>query len=68
MNNQDTRQLSPTELKIIKLLKYENRLQFSYDDDIDQNTIDMLHSFIELKDHIEELYGDVYPHTLGLKD
>lgn len=55
------------ETLIVRLLKMENRLQFSMDEEWDYHTSDFLASFVELKESIENEYGDSFPYLLGLR-
>lgn len=65
------KQQSIFETFINRLQKMEARLQYCYDEDWDeyitcQFILDFLQAYVDLKEAIEEEYGDCFPHLLGI--
>lgn len=62
------KQMSDFELRTYYLHKRASILTECYDDDWEENLNHFLVAFVDLKEAIEEEYGDTFPHLLGLKE
>lgn len=61
-------QMSDFELRAYYVLKRASVLTECYDDDWEEKLQAFLAAFVDLKEEIENEYGDTFPHLLGLKE